>query len=103
MDEPIQFSVGRTKETKDFFTAEISDTKKTRKTLNKYITALDYADKTFLILSGASSLNSFWSFTFIIGTPIGVVSASVSLVFLIRNGIAEMFLKTMGREKRFLY
>ena len=78
MDEPIQFSVGRTK-------------------------TLNYADKTFLVLLGASSVNSFCSFTFIIGTPIGIVSASVSLVFLIRTGIAEMILKTMEREKRFLY
>ena len=40
------------------------------KTLNKYITALDYADKTLLVLSGASSGVSLCSFFTVIGTHV---------------------------------
>lgn len=44
--------------------------------LNKYVTALDYADKT---------------------TTVGITSVSIIVVFLISNGIVKMFLKAMGR------
>ena len=41
-------------------------------TLNKYITTIDYADKTLLILSGGSSDVSLCSFTTFIGTAVGI-------------------------------
>lgn len=73
------------------------------KTFNKFITALDYAEKTLLVLSSASSGNCLCSLTTIFGTPVGIANASINLVFLISNGIAKMFLKTVGRVKRLLY
>ena len=48
--------------------------KKLNKTLNKYITALDYADKALLVLSGVSSGVYLCSFTTIIGKPVGIAS-----------------------------
>lgn len=35
------------------------------------------------------------SFTAVIGKPVGIVCASISVVFLISNGILKMFLKTI--------
>ena len=64
------------------------------KTLNKYIRALGYADKTLLALSGGSSVVSLCSFTTAVDTPVTIVSASG-----ISSGIIKIFLKTMGREK----
>ena len=52
-----------------------------------------------VVLSGASSGVSLCSFTSIIGTPLGIASASISLVFLISNGIVKIFLKTIERKK----
>ena len=69
------------------------------KTLNKYIRALGYADKTLLALSGGSSVVSLCSFNTAVDTPVAIVSASISLVFLISSGIIKIFLKTMRREK----
>ena len=60
------------------------------KTLNKYITALAYVDKTLLVLSDASSGVSFGLFTTIIGTPVGIANASISLVYLTSNGISAI-------------
>ena len=48
-----QFRVSKIKDIEDFF-AEISNREKMNKILS-YITALDYADRILLILSGASS------------------------------------------------
>ena len=68
--------------------------------INNYITALDYAGKTLMVLSGATSGVSLCLFTTIIGTSFGITSASISLVFLISNGIVRMYLKTMRRQKK---
>ena len=69
------------------------------KTLSKYIHALDYAGKTVPVLSAACSGASICSFTTVMGIPLGISSASVSLVFLISNGTVKMILKRMARKK----
>ena len=70
------------------------------KALNKYITELDFADKTLLVLSGAASGVSLFSFITVIGTYVGTASASICLVFPANNGIVKMFLKTMGKKNK---
>ena len=70
-----------------------------RKTLNKYITAHDYANRILFVLSGKSSRVSLYSFTTANGTPIGVASASISLLFLTSNGIFKMLFKAMTKKK----
>ena len=67
--------------------------------LSKYIKALDYADKTLIVLPGTSSGVSLCSFTSATSTPVRITSANISLVFLISNGIVKIFLKTMGRKR----
>ena len=67
-------------------------------TLNKCITALDFADKILLVLSDAGSGVSLLSFTTVSGTLVGIASASICLVFPVSNGIVRMFLKTMGKK-----
>ena len=50
LDSPLQFRFRRINEIEVFFFffAEVSDTEKTGKTFSKYITALNYSDKTLL-------------------------------------------------------
>ena len=50
LDSPLQFRFRRINEigVLFFFVAEVSDTEKTGKTFSKYITALNYSDKTLL-------------------------------------------------------
>ena len=68
------------------------------KILDKHITALDYERKILLLFSGTCSGVSLYLFTTAISTPIGLASASISLVFFISNGIIEMFLNLMKRK-----
>ena len=58
------------------------------KALNKHI---DYTDKNLLILLGARTV-VFFLFTTVIGTPIRIANASISLLFPTSNGIVKMFL-----------
>ena len=85
---------------KSFFIAEINDREKMRKTLNKYITAHDYANRILFVLSGESSGVSLYSLTTANLTPIGVASASISLLFLTSNGIVKMLFKAMRKKKQ---
>ena len=57
---------------------------KMSKALNKHI---DYTDKNLLLLGAQAVM--FLLFTTVIGTPIWIAGASISLVFLISNGIVK--------------
>ena len=58
------------------------------KKLSKFISSLGCAGNSLYVLSGLSSSVFPCSFTNIVGTPFGIASPSISLVFLISNGIA---------------
>ena len=49
--------------------------------LNKYSAGLDYTEKILLALLSASSGVSLFSFTTVIGQPVRIASASISLLF----------------------
>ena len=51
------------------------------KRLSKYIACFDYFDKSLIVLSVTSGGISIASFTTVIGIPIGIASASLSLAF----------------------
>ena len=51
------------------------------KKLNKYIAVLDYFDNTFIVLSATSGGISIIYFASIIGAPVGIASASFSLIY----------------------
>ena len=69
------------------------------KKIDKYITPLKYTDKTLLVLSDTSGAVSLFLFNAVIGTPVGIESASISLVFLINNAIVKMLLKTKKKSE----
>ena len=65
----------------NFFYQEINQTKSCSKKLNSYVTACDYIDKILTVLSATSSGVSIVSFTSIVGAPVGIASASLTLIF----------------------
>ena len=70
------------------------------KKLSKYIAAFYYFDKTLIILSTRIGEISIISFASITGAPIGIASASVSIVFSLTTGIIKKLLKTTRNEKK---
>ena len=70
------------------------------KTLSKYTGAFDYFGKTLQVLSTTSGGVSIASFVTIIGAPVRITSASLSLVFSINNGIAKNFWKQLDKIKK---
>ena len=51
------------------------------KKVSKYISFFDYFDKSLIVLSLTSGSVTIASFATVIGTPIGITSASLSLAF----------------------
>ena len=71
----------------NYFYQEIDQRKSCSKKLNKYDTAFDYIDKVLIVLSAATSGVSIILFTSIVGVPVGIASASFTLIFSLTTGI----------------
>ena len=68
--------------------------------MSKYTTALDYTDKTLIVLSATSGGISIISFIKVIGIPAVVKSASLFLVFSLTTGIIKKLLKETRKKKK---
>ena len=85
---------------KDYFNSEIQERKIMSKKLSTYIVAFNYFEKTLIVLSTTSGVISIISFTGVIGVPVGIESASFSLVFSLTTGIIKKLLEITGNKKR---
>ena len=70
------------------------------KRLSKYIASFDYFDKSLIVLSAASGSISIALFAIVIGTPLGIASASLSLTFSLSAGLVKKLLKTTRNKKK---
>ena len=100
LNDQQQFRLNKINEIKDYFVAEIKERELMSKRLSKYIASFDYFDKSFIILSVTAGIISIASFTTVIGAPVGIASASFSLVFSISTGIIKKLLKTTANKKK---
>ena len=79
---------------------EINQRKSCSKKLNKYIPTFDYIDKILIVLSATTGGVSLISFTSIIGAPVGIVSASFTLIFSLTTGIVKKLLNITRKKKK---
>ena len=98
--DQTKFRLNKTNEFKDSFNSEIWERKAINKKLSKYIAGFDYIEKTSIILSATTRRISIISFTSIIGVPIGITSASFSLVFSLETGIVKKRLVITRNKKK---
>ena len=88
-----QFRLNRINEIRDYFVAEIKERELISKRLSKYIASFDYFEKSLTVLSVTTGSISIASFETIVGAPVGISSASFSLVFSISTEIIKKLLK----------
>ena len=77
---------------KDYFNVEIKERKDIVKKISKYIVAFDYADKVFITLSASFGTLSIASYATIVGIPVGIAGASLTLIFTITIGVVKTLL-----------
>ena len=70
------------------------------KRVSKYIASFDYFGKSLIVLSVTTGSISIASFATVIGAPVGIVSASLTLVFSISTGIEKKLLKIARNKKK---
>ena len=70
------------------------------KYIGKYIAAFDYIDKILIVLSATTGGVSICSFTSIVGAPVGIASASFTLIFSLSTGITKNLLNTTRKKKK---
>ena len=76
---------------KDCFIAEIKERELISKRLCKYIASFDYFNKSLIVLSATVGSISIAPFGTVIGTPVGIASASLSLAFSLSTGLVEKY------------
>ena len=86
--------------TRDYLNNEINERKDIIKKLNKYIVSFDYLDKIFITLSASFGTLNIASNTSVVGIPVGITGASLTLVFTIGTGISKLLLKLTKKRKK---
>ena len=99
MSDHQHFRLNKINEIKDYFVAEIKERELMSNRLSKYIAFCDYFDKSLIVLSTIGSISIASSAT-VMGTPIGIASASLSLTFSLSTGIVKKLLKTTRNKKK---
>ena len=74
---------------KYYLNSEIKERKDIIKKISKYIVAFDYADKRFITLSVSFGTLSIVSYATIVGIPVGIAGASLTLIFTVTTGVVK--------------
>ena len=82
LSEQTKLRLDEISKIENYFIEEVNQRKPCSKKLSKYVTSFDYIDKILIILSATIGGVSIISFTSIIGAPVGIASASLTLFFL---------------------
>ena len=93
LSDQQHFRLNKINEIKDYFVAEIKGRELISKRRSKYIASFEYFDKSLIVLSVTIGSISVASFATVIGGPVWIVSASLSLAFSISTGIIKKAIK----------
>ena len=95
-----KFRLKKPSEIEDYFIAEIEERELMSKKLSKYFSFFDYFDKSLIDLSVTGGRVSIASFATVIGIPIGITSARISLAFSLCTGLVKKLLKATRNKKK---
>ena len=87
-----QLRLNKINEIIEYLVAEIKEIELMRKKLSKYIATFDYFDKSLNVLSATSRNISIASFATVIGTPVGITSANLSLTCSLSTRLVKKLL-----------
>ena len=100
LSEQTKFRLSEIIGIENYFYQGINERKSYIRKLNKYITVFEYIDKILIFVSATSGGVSIISFISIFGVPVGIASASFTLIFSIVKGIIKILLKTTRNKKK---
>ena len=92
LSNQTKFQLDEISKIEKYFIKEINQRKSCSKKLSKYVAAFDYIDRILIVLSATSGGVSIILFTSIVGAPVGIVSASFTLIFHLKIGTTKKLL-----------
>ena len=87
LTEQTKFRLDDISKIENYFHEEINQRKSCSKKLSKYVAAFDYIDKILIVLSATSGGVCIFSSVSVVGAPIGIAGASLTLIFSLTTGI----------------
>ena len=99
LSEQTKFRLSEIIGIENYFYQEINQRKSCSRKLNKYVTAFGYIDQALIVLSATSGGVSLILFTSIVVAPVGIASASLTLLFSLTTGIVKK-LSNITRKKK---
>ena len=95
-----KFRLDEINKIKDHLNVEVKERKDIVKKISKYIVAFDYADKLFITLSALFGTLSIASHATIVGIPVGIAGASLTLIFTVTTGVVKKLLNITRKKKK---
>ena len=100
MSEQTKFRLSQIIGIENYFHQEINQRKSCSKKLSKYVANFDYIDKILVALSATSSGVCIISSASVVGAPVGIASASFTLIFSLTTGIIKKLLSITRNKKK---
>ena len=98
MNDQTKFRLNEINKIRDYFNSEMQERKSISKKLSKYIAAFDYADKIFIVFSESFGTLSIVSHATVVGIPVGLAGASLTVVFSLATGIGKKLLNVTRKK-----
>ena len=99
LSEQTKFRQSEIIRVENYFHQKINQRESCCKKLIKYVTAFDYIDKILIILKATSSGVCIISSASVDGAPVGIASASFTLIFSLKTEIIKK-LQSIARNKK---
>ena len=100
LTEQTKFQLDEISKIENYFIKEINQRKSCSKKLSKYVAVFDYFDQVLIILGTRSGGISIISFTSIVGAPVGIANASLTLFYSLTTQIVKKLLNIARKKKR---
>ena len=100
LSEQTKFRLSETIGIENYFYQEINQRKLCSKKLSKYVITFDYIDKILIFLSATSSGICIISSGSVVEAPVGMTSASFTLIFLVITVIIKKLLSIIRNKKK---
>ena len=100
LSERTKFQLDEISKIENYFIEGINQRKSCSKKLSKYVAVFDYIDQALIVLSATGGGVSIISFTTIVGAPVGIASASLTLFFSVTTGITKKLLNITRIKKK---
>ena len=100
LNDLTKFRLDEISKIKDYLNSEIKERKDIIKKNSKHIVAFDYADKLFVTLSALLGTLSIASHATVVGIPVGIAGASLTVIFTVTTGVVKKLLNITRKKKK---